>query len=117
MFSFWFLRRYNICILNLAERGLTDDRLALALSVVPPQVLCISFTYTYITMKFDIYIKCVLNEFYVLAQSIVLLEDIDAAFPRRSDSKSNNTSPTAQHTSSDVTFSGLLNTIDGVASR
>ena len=29
---------YNICILNLAERGLTDDRLALALSCVPPQV-------------------------------------------------------------------------------
>ena len=29
---------YNICILNLAERGLTDDRLALALSTVPPQV-------------------------------------------------------------------------------
>ena len=28
---------YNICILNLAERGLTDDRLALALSTVPPQ--------------------------------------------------------------------------------
>jgi chaperone BCS1 len=32
---------YNICILNLAERGLTDDRLALALSAVPPQV-CVS---------------------------------------------------------------------------
>jgi mitochondrial chaperone BCS1 len=30
---------YNICILNLAERGLTDDRLALALSNIPPQVL------------------------------------------------------------------------------
>ena len=29
---------YNICILNLAERGLTDDRLALALSAIPPQV-------------------------------------------------------------------------------
>ncbi len=29
---------YNICILNLAERGLTDDRLALALSCIPPQV-------------------------------------------------------------------------------
>lgn len=29
---------YNICILNLAERGLTDDRLALALSNIPPQV-------------------------------------------------------------------------------
>lgn len=30
--------QYNICILNLAERGLTDDRLALALSNIPPQV-------------------------------------------------------------------------------
>jgi DNA polymerase III delta prime subunit len=29
---------YNICILNLTERGLTDDRLALALSNIPPQV-------------------------------------------------------------------------------
>ena len=29
---------YNICILNLAERGLTDDRLSLALSNIPPQV-------------------------------------------------------------------------------
>jgi hypothetical protein len=34
---------YNICILNLTERGLTDDRLALALSNIPPQVLsCLS---------------------------------------------------------------------------
>jgi hypothetical protein len=30
--------KYNICVLNLAERGLTDDRLAVALSAVPPQV-------------------------------------------------------------------------------
>jgi mitochondrial chaperone BCS1 len=30
---------YNICVLNLAERGLTDDRLAVALSSVPPMVL------------------------------------------------------------------------------
>lgn len=29
---------YNVCVLNLAERGMTDDRLALALSTVPPQV-------------------------------------------------------------------------------
>ncbi|CAM9387081.1 unnamed protein product, partial [Ectocarpus fasciculatus] len=73
---------YNICILNLAERGLTDDRLALAMTVVPPQ-------------------------------SIVLLEDIDAAFPRRD---SNADRRSMQHTSSDITFSGLLNTLDGVAS-
>jgi hypothetical protein len=36
---------YNICILNLAERGLTDDRLAMALSVVPPQVILQSYFY------------------------------------------------------------------------
>jgi chaperone BCS1 len=72
---------YNICILNLAERGLTDDRLALAMTVVPPQ-------------------------------SIVLLEDIDAAFPRRDGADRRS----MQHTSSDITFSGLLNTLDGVAS-
>lgn len=70
---------YNICILNLAERGLTDERLGLALSCVPPQ-------------------------------SIVLLEDIDAAFSNRDD-------PNNEHfnNSSNVTFSGLLNVLDGVA--
>lgn len=32
---------YNICILNLSERGLTDERLAIAMSNIPPQVfLC-----------------------------------------------------------------------------
>ena len=35
--------KYNICVLNLSERGLTDDRLAVALSAVPPQVLCSPF--------------------------------------------------------------------------
>lgn len=84
---------YNICILNLAERGLTDERLALALSTVPPQ-------------------------------SIVLLEDIDAAFPSRENNNNNNymeSSSSFKNTvvnnySSDVTFSGLLNVLDGVAS-
>jgi len=83
---------YNICILNLAERGLTDDRLALALSCVPPH-------------------------------SIVLLEDIDAAFPSRESASSSSASPSARlleqmqqpSRSSDVTFSGLLNVLDGVA--
>ncbi|KAJ1432798.1 mitochondrial chaperone BCS1 [Ochromonadaceae sp. CCMP2298] len=71
---------YDICILNLSERGLTDDRLALALSVIPPQ-------------------------------SLVLLEDIDAAFPSRED-----VSAEGGSRSSDVTFSGLLNVLDGVSS-
>lgn len=43
---------YNICILNLSERGLTDDRLNHLLSNVPER-------------------------------SIMLLEDIDAAFSKR----------------------------------
>lgn len=30
---------YDICVLNLSDAGLTDDRLAHALSTMPPQVL------------------------------------------------------------------------------
>mmetsp|Transcript_68128 Transcript_68128/g.204087 ORF Transcript_68128/g.204087 Transcript_68128/m.204087 type:complete len:478 (-) Transcript_68128:229-1662(-) len=66
---------YDICVLNLSDAGLTDDRLAHALSTTPPQ-------------------------------SLVLLEDIDAAFVQR-DAK--------DRRSSFVTFSGLLNALDGVA--
>ncbi len=78
---------YNICMLNLSERGMTDDRLALALSNVP-------------------------------ANSIVLLEDIDAAFPNRDDAEGSSISSTRPvNTGSNVTFSGLLNVLDGVAAR
>ncbi len=66
---------YNVCLLNLAERGLTDDRLAVALSVIPP--------------------KC-----------LVLLEDVDAVFPNRD----------TNIIGSDITFSGLLNVLDGASS-
>ena len=66
---------YDICILNLSENGLTDDRLAHALSTTP-------------------------------AQSLVLLEDVDAAFVQRDPN---------DRRSSHVTFSGLLNALDGVA--
>ena len=45
--------QYNICVLNLAERGLTDDRLIQSLSVLPER-------------------------------SLVLLEDIDSLFVKRS---------------------------------
>ncbi|OLL22730.1 Mitochondrial chaperone BCS1 [Neolecta irregularis DAH-3] len=69
---------YNICILNLSTRGLTDDRLNHLLTNVPEQ-------------------------------SILLLEDIDAAFSGRSQSDD-------QGYQSGVTFSGLLNALDGVAS-
>ncbi|RUP51111.1 BCS1 N terminal-domain-containing protein [Jimgerdemannia flammicorona] len=69
---------YNICILNLSERGLTDDRLNHLLSNIPER-------------------------------SVMLLEDIDAAFTKRKQ---------ADQTGSQsmITFSGLLNALDGVAS-
>jgi chaperone BCS1 len=38
---------YNICLLNLSERGLTDDRLALALSTVPAQVFFFFIIYCF----------------------------------------------------------------------
>ncbi|KAJ1498461.1 hypothetical protein HMI55_004907, partial [Coelomomyces lativittatus] len=66
---------YNICLLNLSERGLTDDRLNHLMTVLP-------------------------------SRSMLLLEDADAAFlDRRS---------TEKHAVG-VTFSGLLNALDGVA--
>lgn len=70
---------YNICVLNLSERGLTDDRLNHLLSNIPDR-------------------------------SIMLLEDIDAAFSGRAQSSE------AGYGRSNVTFSGLLNALDGVAS-
>ncbi|KAF9087512.1 hypothetical protein BGX29_000798 [Mortierella sp. GBA35] len=68
---------YNICILNLSERGLTNDRLNHLLTNLPER-------------------------------SIMLLEDIDAAFAKRE--------KTQEGFQSMVTFSGLLNALDGVAS-
>ncbi|RKP38154.1 BCS1 N terminal-domain-containing protein [Dimargaris cristalligena] len=70
--------QYNICILNLSERGLTDDRLNHLLSVAPER-------------------------------SLMLLEDVDAAFAKRKQSDQ-------EGFQSMVTFSGLLNALDGVAS-
>lgn len=69
---------YDICILNLSENNLTDDRLNHLMNHIP-------------------------------RRSILLLEDIDAAFNQRSQS-------TDQGYQSGVTFSGLLNALDGVAS-
>ncbi|RKP31324.1 hypothetical protein METBISCDRAFT_14312 [Metschnikowia bicuspidata] len=69
---------YNICILNLAEKNLTDDRLNHLMNHLP-------------------------------LRSILLLEDIDAAFNKR-------TQTNEQGFQSGVTFSGLLNALDGVAS-
>ena len=71
---------YNIAILNLSERGLTDDRLNHLLSVVP-------------------------------TRTIVLLEDADAAFGNR-----RTQTDVDGYQGANVTFSGLLNALDGVAS-
>lgn len=73
---------YSICVLNLSERGLSDDRL------------------NYLMMK-------------VPSQSIVLLEDIDSAFVNREE---NSRVKAAYDGLNQVTFSGLLNMLDGVAS-
>ncbi|KAK7864167.1 hypothetical protein R5R35_004083 [Gryllus longicercus] len=73
---------FSICVLNLSERGLTDDRLNHLLSVAPEQ-------------------------------SIILLEDVDAAFVSREDTAQ---MKTAYEGLNRVTFSGLLNCLDGVAS-
>ncbi|KAI9793409.1 MAG: hypothetical protein M1816_000301 [Peltula sp. TS41687] len=71
---------YNISILNLSKRGLTDDRLNHLLTNIP-------------------------------TRTIVLLEDVDAAF-------SNKRVQTDAHgyRGANVTFSGLLNALDGVIS-
>ncbi|CAF0924780.1 unnamed protein product [Brachionus calyciflorus] len=73
---------HDIAILNLSDRGLTDDRLNVLFARAP------------------------LN-------SIILLEDIDAAFGSRDIVKNN---PTAYQGFSPLTLSGLLNALDGVAS-
>ena len=71
---------YNIAMLNLSERGLTDDRLNYLLSIIPKRTL-------------------------------VLLEDADAAFGNR-----RTQSDADGYRGANVTFSGLLNAMDGVAS-
>jgi chaperone BCS1 len=77
---------YNVCVLNLAERGLTDDRLSHLLSNAPPR-------------------------------SIILLEDVDAAFSSRDVSQSHGyVDLKLTLRQSMLTFSGLLNALDGVAS-
>jgi mitochondrial chaperone BCS1 len=71
---------YDIAILNLSERGLTDDRLNHLLTIIPTRTL-------------------------------VLLEDVDAAFSNR-----RLQIDTDGYQGANVTFSGLLNALDGVAS-
>lgn len=71
---------YNIAILNLSERGLTDDRLNHLLTITPKR-------------------------------TIVLLEDADAAYSNR-----RRQTDADGYRGANVTFSGLLNALDGVAS-
>lgn len=70
---------YDIAMLNLSERGLTDDRLNHLLTVIPQRTL-------------------------------VLLEDVDAAFANRRQVEVDG------YQGANVTFSGLLNALDGVGS-
>jgi len=70
---------FNIAMLTLSERGMTDDRLNMLLNKVPPRTL-------------------------------VLLEDADAAFTNRRQADSDG------YAGATVTFSGLLNALDGVIS-
>jgi len=70
---------YNICVLNLGDPGMTDDRLSHILAMVPPRCL-------------------------------VLLEDIDFAVGK--DAKMTESGPYAGVMR--VSFSGLLNAMDGV---
>jgi chaperone BCS1 len=69
---------FGVALVNLSERGMTDDRLAHLLTKLPPRTL-------------------------------VLLEDADAAFRNRKETDADGFS------SMTVTFSGLLNALDGVA--
>ncbi|KAK4493892.1 hypothetical protein PRZ48_015077 [Zasmidium cellare] len=70
---------FNIAMLSLSQRGLTDDLLNHLLLNVPPR-------------------------------TIVLLEDADAAFSNRRQRDEDG------YTGANVTYSGLLNALDGVAS-
>ncbi|OMH81288.1 Mitochondrial chaperone BCS1 [Zancudomyces culisetae] len=92
---------YNICVLNLNERGHTDDRLNHLLTVAPER-------------------------------SIILLEDIDAAFPKapsasaaggaeghvlmQRDQQQQQQQGGLYQIHSMITLSGLLNALDGVSS-
>ncbi|TVY68993.1 Mitochondrial chaperone BCS1 [Lachnellula suecica] len=69
---------FGLAIINLSERGFTDDKLAMLLTKLP-------------------------------ARTILLLEDADAAFRNRRQVDSEG------YSGGSVTFSGLLNALDGVA--
>ena len=90
---------YSVCIASLSERTLDDGRLHHLLNTAPPNVSYLS-VYQYFL------------HLYFAFQSIVLLEDVDAAFQSREDHPS---LKAAYEGLTRVTFSGLLNAMDGVA--
>lgn len=94
---------YSICALSMSERTMTDDRLDRLLNTAPMQVCA------YLCM----FVECCDLHLTTRLQSIVLLEDIDAAFVTREDPAH---LKAAYEGLSRVTFSGLLNAIDGVSS-
>ncbi|PQE22136.1 putative BCS1 precursor protein [Rutstroemia sp. NJR-2017a BBW] len=69
---------FGVSIINMSERGMTDDKLASCLTKLPPR-------------------------------TILLLEDADAAFVNRRQRDADG------YSGATVTFSGLLNALDGVA--
>jgi chaperone BCS1 len=69
---------FSVALINLSERGMTDDKLSYLLTKLPPR-------------------------------SILLLEDADAAFRNRRQVDEDG------YSGGTVTFSGLLNALDGVA--
>ena len=69
---------FGIALVNLSERGVTDDKLGALFTSLPPRTL-------------------------------LLLEDADAAFSNQRQTQSDG------YSGSTVTFSGLLNALDGVA--
>ncbi|KAJ5047066.1 uncharacterized protein L3040_002910 [Drepanopeziza brunnea f. sp. 'multigermtubi'] len=69
---------FGIALINLSQRGMTDDRLSQMMTVLPPR-------------------------------TILLLEDADAAFSNRQQATEDG------YSGMTVTFSGLLNALDGVA--
>jgi len=69
---------FGVAIVNLSERGITDDKLGRLLKILP-------------------------------ARTILLLEDADAAFRNRRQVEADG------YNGATVTFSGLLNALDGVA--
>ena len=77
--------KYSICVLNLSDRTMSDDRLQHRLADAPED-------------------------------SIILLEDVDAAFSSRDDAQNENNESVAYQGINRLTLSGLLNAIDGVTS-